>query len=158
PDRLGGDSSREGPEPGRSPCGAQPLGSVRHGKPYRKQCLGGSTMFSFFSLSRQSGRAKQLPNRPRLEVLENRCLLAFWITAAPMPTARDLLAGVLGPDAKVYAIGGSPDSGRTSLSIVEQYDPTFNAWMARASLNTPRSSLGAAMGADGRIYAVGGHN
>src|SRR5262249_36614660 len=65
----------------------------------------------------------------------------------------------LGPDCKVYAIGGSQDNGTTALNTVERYDTSFNAWTTSpplAHLLTARDAPGAALGADARIYVFGG--
>src|SRR5439155_1324569 len=121
-------------------------------------------MFSLFSLSRlrrevQSGRGKRrLPCKPRVEILQDRNLLATWTTVAPMLTARGYLAGVLGSDGQIYAIGGSDSagSGRNSLKTVEAYRTGADFWSTKANMNVARQALGAAEGNDGRIYAFGG--
>src|SRR6266404_566026 len=118
-------------------------------------------MFSLFSLSRfgrevQSGRGKRQPCRPRLEVLEDRNVLAFWTTVSPMGTARKLLAGTLGSNGLIYAIGGA-DTAFTPLATVEAYTTGSDFWSPRASLNTARFDVAAASGPDGRIYAIGGN-
>jgi hypothetical protein len=76
-----------------------------------------------------------------------------WSTVAPMPTARNALAAVVGPDGRIYAMGGYAAS---ILDTVEAYSPATNSWTAGASLPTPRTALAAALGSDGRIYAIGG--
>lgn len=74
---------------------------------------------------------------------------------APMPTPRSLHGGALGPDNRIYAIGGW--DGLTNVySGVETYDPIVNAWTTESSLSAARFGLGAVTGADGRIYAIGG--
>ena len=77
-----------------------------------------------------------------------------WTTKAAMPTPRYLLAGALGSDGRIYAMGGSNDSS-TYLSTVEAYDPTLNAWSSAASMPTARDGLAAAT-LGSRVYAVGG--
>jgi hypothetical protein len=78
-----------------------------------------------------------------------------WATKAPMPTARDTLAAVTFYDGKIYVIGGSSNSGPTS--IVEAYDPATDSWSSRTPLPGAKSSAGAAV-INGRIYVVGGDN
>jgi len=77
-----------------------------------------------------------------------------WTTAASLPTARDGLAAVAGPDGSIYTIGGANNSG--DLNTVEMYDPATNAWTTATSLPTARAFLAAVAGPDGRIYALGG--
>jgi len=75
-----------------------------------------------------------------------------------MLTARGYLAGVLGSDGQIYAIGGSDSagSGRNSLKTVEAYRTGADFWSTKANMNVARQALGAAEGNDGRIYAFGG--
>ena len=73
-----------------------------------------------------------------------------------MPTARYALAGVLGPDGRIYAIGGYNGSG--VLNTVEAYNPKTNSWTSEAPMPTARGYLAAALGPDGRIYAIGGQD
>jgi hypothetical protein len=42
-----------------------------------------------------------------------------WTTVAPMPTAREQLAAALGPDGRIYAIGGG--EGNVATATVEAY-------------------------------------
>src|SRR2546427_476234 len=123
------------------------------------------TMFSlmspWFRREVRSGRrsrrplsARRPPWRPWLEVLEDRNLLSFWSTVAPMPTARSDLAAARGTDGRIYAIGGHADS--LPLNTVEAYSPNTNTWSTVAPMSTPRAYLAAAAGSDGRIYVFGG--
>ena len=117
-------------------------------------------MFSLFSLSpfgremRSGGGKRRLRCQPRLEVLEDRNLLAFWTTVAPLLTARGNLASALGSDGRIYAIGGL-DSTFTDVSTVEAYNTAGNFWTTVAPLHSPREQLAAATGYDGRTYALG---
>ncbi|HEV3085290.1 MAG TPA: kelch repeat-containing protein, partial [Gemmataceae bacterium] len=77
-----------------------------------------------------------------------------WQFVANMPTARSFLAAAVGPDGRIYAIGGNAAFGPTN--IVEAYTPATNTWTTVASMPTPRSGLAAVTGPDGRIYAIGG--
>jgi N-acetylneuraminic acid mutarotase len=88
---------------------------------------------------------------------EGVCRSGRWITVAEMPTPRQYLAAVVGPDGLIYAIGGIREiSGENVTGRVEAYDPERNAWTVRAPLPTPRYGLSAVVGVDGRIYAIGG--
>jgi N-acetylneuraminic acid mutarotase len=116
-------------------------------------------MFSFLSSAWlgqvvRSGRGSRRPCKPSLEVLEDRNLLSYWTTVAPMLTARGDLAGVAGSDGRIYAIGG--DAGAGAINTVQAYTPGLDSWSTRASLNTPRTRFAATVGQDGRIYAIGG--
>jgi N-acetylneuraminic acid mutarotase len=73
-------------------------------------------------------------------------------TIVPMPTARNLFAGTLGQDGRIYAIGGW---NYGYLNTVEAYDSNTNTWSSLPSMPTARYYLGAAS-ANGRIYAIGG--
>src|SRR5437899_1968385 len=118
-------------------------------------------MFSFLSLSRRfgrevhSGRGKRQPCRPRLEVLEDRTVPAFWTTVTPMGTARKLLAGTLGSDGRIYVIGGA-NAAFTILNTVECYSPTLNKWTNVAPMPTARQDPAAAVGPNGRLLVMGG--
>jgi N-acetylneuraminic acid mutarotase len=79
-----------------------------------------------------------------------------WSAAPPMPTARGGLAAVLGPDQRIYAIGGDDSLAAGLLATVEVYDPRTRTWETAPPMQTPRSNFGAAVAADGRIYAIGG--
>jgi N-acetylneuraminic acid mutarotase len=110
-------------------------------------------MGSLFSIS-SSGRGK-VTRKPRLEVLEDRNLLAVWTNVAPMLVPQGELAGALSAQGLVYAIGGT-SSYPVPISTVEAYNPNADSWSLKASLNVPRLGLGAATGLDGKIYAIGG--
>src|SRR5216683_708872 len=126
-------------------------------------CLGGNNMFSLFSFSpfgreMLSSRGKQRRRcKPRLEVLEDRNLLATWTTVTPLPTPLGELASVLAPGGQIYAIGGIPDLlGVDAVATVTAYNTAAGSWTARAPLNIPRSDHAAAAGKNGSIYAFGG--
>lgn len=81
---------------------------------------------------------------------------------------RDELAVAVGPDQKIYAIGGFGGPNKyirfkpklkqfysCCLCSVERFDPEKNEWELIASLNTPRRALAAVTLPDG-IYAIGG--
>jgi hypothetical protein len=85
-----------------------------------------------------------------------------WQTASPplMPTPRDATGAAVGPNNRIYVIGGSQGSAfGTPVGIVESYDPTANTWMTgSAPMPTPRAFLATARGTDGLIYAIGGYS
>jgi hypothetical protein len=72
-----------------------------------------------------------------------------------MPTARDNLAVVAGPDGRIYAIGGQNSSG--TLATVEVYDPQSNTWSTAAPLPSASSGLAGTLGPDGQIYVACGY-
>src|SRR5437667_5324703 len=117
------------------------------------QCLGGvPKMFSLFSFSpfgremRSGVEKRRLRGQPRLEALEDRTLLATWTTVTAMPTARADLAGALGSNGQVYAVGGF--SSFVAFNTVEAYNTASGSWSTRASLNVARGGLGGAAGLD----------
>jgi N-acetylneuraminic acid mutarotase len=79
-----------------------------------------------------------------------------WKRAPEMNQRRDELAAVIGPDNKIYAIGGYGGTQAAScLSSVERYDPTTQKWEAVANMNQKRRALAAVAMPDG-VYAIGG--
>jgi len=80
-----------------------------------------------------------------------------WSQVAPMPSARAGHAAVLGPDGRIYVIGGMGSGGQI-LNSVDVYDPVADSWSSAPSLAIARADLAAALGKDGRIYAIGGQN
>lgn len=79
-----------------------------------------------------------------------------WTTLASLPTARYGLAAAVGPDGKIYALGGFAPSLGGYTNTVYIYDPVTNSWATGPSLSTARGYLAAATGSDGKIYALGG--
>ncbi len=78
-----------------------------------------------------------------------------------MATPRQHHAAVVGPDGKVYALGGhhlgdanDPDGG--AWASVEAYTPKSNRWAAAPSLNVARTGL-AAVTVGQQIYVLGGN-
>jgi len=61
----------------------------------------------------------------------------------------------MGPDNKIYAIGGFGGPKNSCLNAAERYDPVTNEWESIAKLNIPRRALSAVALPDG-IYAIGG--
>lgn len=78
-----------------------------------------------------------------------------WSPVAGMHDARMSFGATLGPDGRIYAIGGQ-DQGNQPLASVEAYTPATNSWVWVASLPTARFGVAAVTGPDGRIYAIGG--
>lgn len=84
-----------------------------------------------------------------------------WAEASPILTARGSPAAAVGPDGKIYVVGGvDPDSKN---NVVEAYDPKTDSWARLKPLPTKRDDglcAVAAKGADGRvrIYAIGGRD
>jgi N-acetylneuraminic acid mutarotase len=84
-----------------------------------------------------------------------------WAEASPIPTARGSPAAAVGPDGKIYVVGGvDPDSKN---NVVEAYDPKTDSWARLKPLPTKRDDglcAVAAKGADGRvrIYTIGGRD
>jgi N-acetylneuraminic acid mutarotase len=81
-----------------------------------------------------------------------------WRRAAPLPRARNHLAGVaLG--GKLYAIGGQRlgDEVDRNLRLVHEYDPAKDRWRRVADLPYPVGHIGASSFAhEGRLIVVGG--
>lgn len=81
---------------------------------------------------------------------------------------REELAFTIGPDNKIYAIGGYGSYDGTDkykhfitisacLNTVERYDPVTGVWDVIAPMNECRRALAAVTLPDG-IYAIGGYN
>jgi N-acetylneuraminic acid mutarotase len=82
----------------------------------------------------------------------SQCVVA---AVSQMQIERKLPAAAVGPDGRIYAIGG--ESSSAVLTQVEAYDPSTNTWTTRATLPSPRAELAAVRGPDGRVYAIGGY-
>ena len=74
-----------------------------------------------------------------------------WTRLAPMPTARNHLAGGLGAS-RLFVVGGRPP---TTLATHGAYDLGTGAWTALAPMPTGRSGHAAAV-VRGCLYAFGG--
>lgn len=76
----------------------------------------------------------------------------FWTQKASMQVPRSGL-GVAVVDGKIYAIGGSTESGVTGVN--EVYNPATNTWEIKAPMPTPLHSFGTVV-YQGKIYCIGG--
>jgi N-acetylneuraminic acid mutarotase len=81
----------------------------------------------------------------------------IWYTKASVPTGRWWAGGALGPDGKIYIVGGGI-SGYVdgALDSLEVYNPAPDSWETRSPMPAKSSALGAAFGPDGKLYAIGG--
>lgn len=79
----------------------------------------------------------------------------YWLPVASMHMRRSDLAAALGPDGRVYALGGVNGDGDAQASV-EAYTPATNRWALVASMLISRSQFAAVTAPDGRLYAVNG--
>ena len=77
-----------------------------------------------------------------------------WTVMAPMPVAVAGSAAALGPDGKIYVVGGT--SGGATTSTVQVYNPVADSWVISTPL--PEGLSGSALGVDslGRLIVMGG--
>jgi len=78
-----------------------------------------------------------------------------WMQGPPLGTPRGNLGAALGPDGRVYAVGGQNSVGG-SLADVEALAPNSDHWTALPTISPARLGLAVTRGWDGRIYAIGG--
>lgn len=78
-----------------------------------------------------------------------------WKAIATMKICREEHGVILGPDNKIYSIGGH--DGKCCLGTVERYDPKINAWTFLSGLKTKRQGLCSVIQGND-IYAIGGRN
>lgn len=79
-----------------------------------------------------------------------------WSSAPSMLAPREMPQVLVGPDGRIYAIGGYDSTSGSWSNALESYMPGDPSWMALASVPEPREDFVAVMGADGRIYVMGG--
>ena len=77
-----------------------------------------------------------------------------WTAMAPMPVAVAGSAATLGPDGKIYVVGGT--SGGVTTNVVQVYNPAANSWTISTPL--PEGLSASVMGVDslGRLIVMGG--
>jgi hypothetical protein len=77
-----------------------------------------------------------------------------WSNVASMPIAVAGSAATLGPDGKIYVVGGT--SGGVATNAVQVYTPASNSWAVSTPL--PEALSGASAGVDslGRLIVMGG--
>ncbi len=80
-----------------------------------------------------------------------------WVAKAQRPTPRHALTATLGPDGRIYAIGGSNDQVFCT-DAVEIYDPVKNVWSRGCPMPYGRECAAAVFtpGSDGDILVLGG--
>jgi N-acetylneuraminic acid mutarotase len=85
----------------------------------------------------------------------------FWITKAPMNTAR-VGAGVATVDGMIYVMGGSQrhfasdtEFFYVTINSTEAYNPATDTWTEKASMSTSRGDFGTAV-YQNKIYCIGG--
>ena len=78
----------------------------------------------------------------------------FWVQVASMGTPRSGFGAAVGPDGRIYAIGGY--NGFGNIATLETYDLQTDTWTFVAPMNYAQAIRAAATGADGRIYVFGG--
>ena len=80
---------------------------------------------------------------------------AAWRPLPRMSCARAGASAAMGPDGRLYVLGGGPD-GRTQHATMEALDPRGAAWDATLPpLRVGRHYNAAAFGPDGRLYVSG---
>lgn len=76
-----------------------------------------------------------------------------WARGAAMPLVRSYLAAVVGPDGRIYAMGGEGHAGKPTKTV-QAYDVRTGQWTLRAPMPIPSAGpLAATVG--GKIYVVG---
>jgi hypothetical protein len=76
-----------------------------------------------------------------------------WTIVTPLSVPRFYLTASVGPNERIYAIGGQILNGLSS--VVEVHRPSTNRWVRGPELSSPRMTA-AATGGDGQIYTIGG--
>jgi N-acetylneuraminic acid mutarotase len=80
-----------------------------------------------------------------------------WSTKAPMPTRRHAHAATLGPDGRIYVIGGT-NRDRFACDTLEIYDPKKDTWTTGAPMPYGQECAAAtcAPGPHGEVLVFGG--
>ena len=79
-----------------------------------------------------------------------------WTVVAPMPVATRESTAVLGPNGKIYVVGGS--NGSSAIATVQVYDPASNTWMTDTDLAVAVRDAAAAIDSLGRLDVIGGYD
>jgi hypothetical protein len=77
-----------------------------------------------------------------------------WTNLAPMPIAVAGSVATLGPDGKIYVVGGT--SGGVSTNVVQIFNPTANSWMIATPLPEGLSLTTLGVDSLGRLIVMGG--
>ena len=80
-----------------------------------------------------------------------------WATAGSVPA--DLLshsAGAVGPDGKLYIVGGYDEDAETATTRFYKFDPAAQTFSPLQDVPVGHGYLTAAWGGDGRLYAISG--
>ncbi|OMJ73023.1 hypothetical protein SteCoe_28379 [Stentor coeruleus] len=80
-----------------------------------------------------------------------------WSSLAGLKNRRDELAGTVGPDLNIYAIGGYGGPDMNCMNHGERYCLETGSWKDIPPMSTPRRALSAVTLPDG-IYALGGYD
>jgi N-acetylneuraminic acid mutarotase len=80
-----------------------------------------------------------------------------WTPGKQLMSPLSNLAAAIGPDGKIYVMGGLDfdDQEKMSFFSIDPTDPNAE-WKPEDPMATARSDFGAATGPDGLIYAIGG--
>jgi len=80
-----------------------------------------------------------------------------WTTMAHMPTARHAHVATVGPDGKIYVLGGTNET-TASMNLVEIYDPILGSWSKGPPMPYRQECAAAAAtpGPDGEVFVFGG--
>jgi N-acetylneuraminic acid mutarotase len=80
-----------------------------------------------------------------------------WSARAPMPTPRHALAATLGPDGRIYAVGGTNERV-FSTDALEIYDPVRDAWTRGSPMPYGQECAAATFtpGPAGEVLVLGG--
>lgn len=79
-----------------------------------------------------------------------------WETMAPLPVAMRDSAATLGPNGKIYVVGGF--SGTATLNLVQSYDLASNTWTTETTLPAAVRAPSAVIDSLGRLNVIGGLN
>lgn len=77
-----------------------------------------------------------------------------WTNLAPLPVAVAGSAATLGPDGKIYVVGGT--SGGAATNLVQVFDPAANSWTLSTPLPEGLSLAAAGVDSLGRLIVMGG--